>query len=133
MCNSLHKDSKPIPKTGKGYKLFAKHGTGTLLPLCFWKGSYSNDPNEGIKWIPRDNKDGGFCIFPTKKDAQFVKRHWAKGAGSIKIIYSTILTRVSYKDGKGRHAEFHLCKATYNHPVDISIVGWFRVEEVIND
>ena len=106
MCNRLHENSKPIKKSGKGWKVFSKQGkklytwfTGQVVPLnksIVWKDKFNG-------W---DNGDG-FCFFLTKKEA---KRCLDNCVHDIK---DDVILPITYSVGLGKHLEDGITKGKY--------------------
>lgn len=79
MCNKLHRNHKPIPTEGKGWKVVIEQD-GAYKTLCFkepipidtwriWDATRPTNPNvDLIDTSPIG--DGGFCFFLEKQDAE---------------------------------------------------------------
>ena len=100
MCNSLHKDSQPIPKSGLAWKVFSKIN-GKLYP---W--SISNKPYIPGKWYQwsRPEEGDGFCFIITRSKAREFK------------CDGDVIRRIEYRGGLGCHfdewlgSEVAICK-----------------------
>jgi hypothetical protein len=99
----LHGDSKLIPKTGFGYKIFERRES-KLTPMCdsFSFGKLG-------KWVKWDSdrfggKGIGFCFFLTKEEADRLLLAWNKDTG----IRKCIIMQIEYNNGLGTHSEHNI-------------------------
>lgn len=97
MCNSLHPDSKPIPKTGYGWKIVNIDPQGNICTAVFHV-KYKSGKDGMIKWDEGD--DGGFCFFLLKKEA--VRANMAHTWSSH---LEQKVVKIRYGNGLGKHNE----------------------------
>ncbi len=119
MCNNLHSDSKPIPKSGYGWKIIIL-STGTNQTLSAVDHSiYTKNERGIIEWSNKTG-NGGFCFFLTKKEALRANKSWdwtRYCQGKQKIV------KIRYFDGMGKHQEIHFIT---NHTFEIALCKKFR-------
>lgn len=117
MCNTLHKDSKPILPSGYGYKIFS-WVDGYLCPITsVWSGiKYKRDAYN--KWDME--KCDGFCFLLTLNEAKRLLGDWIPGVYEIRKIH--------YYGGMGKHDEdFITGKSTY----EIALCRAFTILEAV--
>jgi hypothetical protein len=104
MCNSVHLDTKPIKKTGVGYKLFATKLVGQRYRPIFTDRLYKKKYYKGKKWVIwNEASEEGFCFFLTKKEAQKLLNNLRKDEdGSYENIK---IKKIQYEGGLGKHWE----------------------------
>ena len=122
MCNCLHPESKPIPKSGIGWKLFRPNGD----MLQFGGGAYKTDPDGWVRWHWRgewhDEDNCGFCFFRTKRGAEKWAQEWYNHTRRNIVT----LCKIEYEDGLGSHVEHHFI---HPHRVTTALCRKFRVIE----
>ena len=98
MCNSLHRDSKPIKKKGVAYKIVDKSDSEYKSLIC--KVIYDNIIDG---WITYNGREDGFSFIPTLEKAKEIAREWVSIAcfNNNKIA----VVEVEYKNGLGKHIE----------------------------
>ena len=125
MCNCLHKDSKPIPKVGVGYKLFhtyhdksIKKGPTSIVGLVLSDVYVKEYKKQNIKWLG-GNIDGGFCFFLTRNDAFKAATQWGnrRYAGKTKVV------KIHYSGGMGKHVD----NGFTGLPLPIALCKQFRL------
>ena len=88
MCNSLHEDSQPIPKSGLAWKVFSKIN-GKLYPWsCHIYNPYI--PGKWYRWS-RPEEGDGFCFLLTRQQAREFK------------CRGDVILRIEYRGGLGCH------------------------------
>jgi len=98
MCNSLHSNSVPIPKTGYGWKIVNIDREGNIYAAVLHV-KYKSGKDGIIKW---DEKDGGFCFFLSKKEA--IRANIAH-VWPLNLEQKIIKIKIRYGDGLGKHNE----------------------------
>lgn len=122
MCNYLHLDSQPIPKSGKGWKIFERQKK-RLLGLLGVEYVLTND---WVKWDKEDEIGGlfpsgdGFCFFLTKEEADRVNGLWNRIC-----TRQTIVVEIEYDEGLGTHTDKGMMGE--DCPVEIALCKAFRV------
>lgn len=98
MCNNLHSDSKPIPKTGYGWKIVNTTNEGNFHSAVF-SVKYKSGRDGTIKW---DEENGGFCFFLLKGEAIRADKshHWSHSPALKQEV-----VKIKYYYGMGKHKE----------------------------
>lgn len=123
MCNFAHRDSiVPKKRKGKAWKLFRRTSSGgQLKPLV--KGKVYTGAKDGwVQWKSRNpyrDHRGGFCCFPTKKEALKAQKMWLRRTGR-----GTILRQISYREAFARHIEWNFIP---QQGLDVLLVKKFRL------
>lgn len=130
MCNYLHADSSPIPKTGIGYKMFYFYANDTEMkkPLpAFQRTVYRNRLDKSINLTKRyvkwhDEIDGdGFCFFLTLAEAE-------------RVVYTMMsnhfirIAKIRYREGTGKH---HAIRMVRSFKPLIALAKEFKILEWI--
>jgi hypothetical protein len=104
MCNSLHKNSKPIDKVGFGYKIVANDKN------CF-RGAFNSTikfyTGEKYTWFKSYPKNQGFCFFLSKKEAERFNRRL------LPTCYAFNVVKIQYSGGMGCHTERNSIKGAW--------------------
>ena len=105
MCNHLHENSKPIPKSGIGWKLFVLSSNGQLGSIFGIRSIYQKvGRSKYITWNFYSSYVGvgdGFCFFTTKKEAENLLHDLHKD----RFYGNVILVKIFYQGGMGEHKE----------------------------
>lgn len=125
MCNFLHKNSKKIPKSGDGWKIFFTSKNGVLSTL-FCSLKYRKSKDCWIKWKPRNvylnEEKRGFCFFLTKRTADKAIRLFKKYNNDF--YGNCYIFKIKYNEGLGTHLEDGMI---YGHRITIAICKQFKV------
>lgn len=105
MCNYLHEKSQPIPKSGKGWKIFRVFNK----EICPLVGSYMGTQSytykgKNITWLDY-YKGAGFCFFLTREEARKTLKAWKEEVGIYKPKDIYTIRAINYKEGLGKHEE----------------------------
>jgi len=121
MYNELHKDSKPIPETGTGWKLFqvfdGNYAPITTIPEC---GDPIFQINEVNIW--NGYKNHGFCFFLYKSEAINLRKDWIRDGGYYEEDY--VVLPIKYAGGMGTHQEDNI---TDFHSYQIALCKEFKI------
>jgi hypothetical protein len=104
MCNEIHEDSRKIPKTGEGFKIFTFHGTSFYQMTGICQNSPYDCTNDGrVVWDKylAASDDDGFCFFLKKEDALLILKEWQKSFPTETFV----LLPIKYWGGLGKHME----------------------------
>lgn len=115
MCNSLHYNSQPIPKSGYGWKIFSvRDGVlGSMRDCEDLESTYILSDKKYIVWekifeynlieLQRaiNGMDMGFCFFRNFKDARIILKKWTASFPRQKFI----CLKIKYEEGMGKHRE----------------------------
>jgi hypothetical protein len=104
MCNYSMANSKIIPESGYGWKIFRKKDKDLLFP-CFWDHPYTKGEDNWITWTNNlsGQKEIGFCFFPTREEARKCL-YELKNMSSSPFYYSNnVIRRIEYKQGIEEH------------------------------
>lgn len=124
MCNSLHKTSKAIPKSGDGWKIFRLVPSKPLMPL-FSSTAYISNKDGSISY--KDMLVGlgdGFCFFLTEREA---KRAMKLLVELNPTKYSNLVAvKIKYNRGLGTHCEKHFISGKR---FQVALCGNFRIHK----
>lgn len=99
MCNRLHVDSRPIPESGEGWKIFGVSVNSELSSL--FKGDRYLKENDGFVLWKNQFGDGqeqnGFCFLLSEKEAIRLYK-------DLSYVCSLVL-KINYRKGLAKHMQ----------------------------
>lgn len=112
MCNNLHPDSKKIPLSGIGWKIFYPYdlypfvdypSKKTVLIALFTRSSYELNHGETAIWNSSMEANSGFCFFLSKEEAE--KALIALKEYNDVFFKDSVIVKITYEEGLGSHEE----------------------------
>lgn len=129
MCNRLHPESTPIPKTGIGYKIFVAFEEEDYEMVSLIKlQTYQKDQNGLITFNAYEFEGEGFCFFLDKQHAESIFNVWLQGRRFNKDRY--FLKEIEYFDGLGKHYEPNFIMGQV---AEVALCKSFRIKETPNE
>lgn len=122
MCNRLHSNSKLIPETGMGWKMFCIRNFQVVSILG---EEYRFDPNGAVIWDGIAHKhSNGFCFFLTKEEAERANNLWNRYSRYSKANRDTVVLKIQYYQGLGTHSEDNFIS---NEVINIALCKKFKL------